>query len=114
MAGEKHRVNTNIGKQGENVQCTTTNITEEEVRIAISRKGNWKAPGIDRIQNFWAKHPCALHATISQCFNNNINNSTQKPKWLTQGITTLLPKFEIKENPKTTDLSPASQLSIRH
>ena len=33
-----------------------TDITTETVRSRCKKLSNWKAPGLDKVQNFWLKH----------------------------------------------------------
>eukprot|EP00957_Ditylum_brightwellii_P184069 14021155-Ditylum_brightwellii.AAC.2 len=38
-----------------------TNIAVEEMHPAVRKLTNWKAPGMDQVQNYWCKHMPALH-----------------------------------------------------
>jgi len=58
----------------------------------IKRTANWKAPGIDQVQNFWIKHLTALHERLTQALEKTINNPQHAPTWITQGRTTLIHK----------------------
>ena len=56
------------------------------------RLANWKAPGLDQVQNFWLKHLKALHPKLNERFNDSIKNPELAPRWLTGGRTTLIYK----------------------
>jgi len=60
-------------------------ITETTKKLA-----NWKAPGPDRVQNFWIKHLKSLHLTPTEMYNSTITNPHKAPLWLTEGQTTLI------------------------
>ena len=74
------------------------NITE--TTASINKTNNWKAPGIDGVANFWIKHLPSIHEDLARAFTNIIENPADCPRWLTQGITYLLPKTEETQNPK--------------
>ena len=61
---------------------------------------NWKAPGHDKIPNFWLKSMPTIHTYLAQCFNQCVEQTEEMPEWIVRGKTTLLPKSE-----KTTDAS---------
>ena len=69
-------------------------ITVKTVKKKITKYGNFKSPGIDKIPNFWLKKLEALHPHYACTFNKLINNQEQSPSWLTHGSTSLLPKSE--------------------
>lgn len=75
-------------------------ITDIDFQQALSKLQNWKAPGIDKIQNFWLKNLTALHPRLTQCFNEIIEDAHKTPQWLTEGITILLPKSNDTSDPK--------------
>jgi hypothetical protein len=60
---------------------------------------NWKAPGRDKIPNFWLKQFTATHRYIAAIFNKLLE-PYRIPERLTAGITFLIPKDEITEHPK--------------
>jgi hypothetical protein len=43
-------------------------ITEEEIGNAMKKTSNWKAPGPDKIQNFWWKKFTVVHPFIANQF----------------------------------------------
>ena len=67
-------------------------ISQEELTKIIKRTANWKAPGIDQVQNFWLKHLTSLHERLAQALEKTINNPQHAPTWITQGRTTLIHK----------------------
>ena len=78
----------NRGKQ----QMAELVITEEVVRKKIKEFSNFKAPGIDKIPNFWLKKMAALHPHYALSFMKIQKGEEQSPEWLTIGNTSLLPK----------------------
>lgn len=74
-------------------------ITTEDIKNAINKSHNWKSPGPDGIHNYWFKKFTALHPHLQTCFNTIVNNPQSMPKFLTAGITYLLPKNEQTKNP---------------
>ena len=67
-------------------------ITPEEVTKTINATHNWKAPGKDKIMNFWLKRFTSTHTHIAELFNRYITYPHTMPHTLTQGITYLKPK----------------------
>ena len=75
-------------------------ITPEEVTSAISDTHNWKAPGVDKVHNYWLKKLTSLHGLITVEYNKITENPSLSPHWLTNGITYLQPKSSETNNPK--------------
>lgn len=75
-------------------------ITALEVSKQLKRAANWKAPGLDGVQNFWLKSFTKLHCRIADAYNNVIRDPESVPAWLTQGRTYLLPKSNDTQLPK--------------
>jgi hypothetical protein len=67
-------------------------MTTEEVTKIIKASHNWKAPGHDRLQNFWWKVFTTVHPLLARQFTNIIQNPNEIPPFLTKGITYLIPK----------------------
>lgn len=76
-----------------------TTITLEDVKNALSRAHNWKAPGDDKIQNFWLKSFTSIHQPLTKIFQNFIQEAEAIPPFLTQGVTYLKPKDADTANP---------------
>jgi hypothetical protein len=74
-------------------------ISEKDVAEALRATLNWKAPGKDQIPNFWFKQFTATHKYIAAIFNKLLE-ADQIQKWLTAGITFLIPKTKNTEHPK--------------
>ena len=55
---------------------------------------NWKAPGIDKIQNFWIKHITVLNVPIVKGLNDIMKYPSIVPEWITEDKTTLIPKIQ--------------------
>ncbi|KAL1448095.1 hypothetical protein WDU94_012293 [Cyamophila willieti] len=71
-------------------------ITLDDIQSNIKKSINWKAPGIDGIQNFWWKYFPATHVFLMQFFNNYLENPENIPEIFTKGKTVLIYK---KNNP---------------
>lgn len=67
-------------------------ITEQNLQQVIQRAHNWKAPGLDKVQNFWYKRFSTVHSKLSKLFTECLLHPHIFPTTLTQGITYLLPK----------------------
>ncbi|KAL1446981.1 hypothetical protein WDU94_000610 [Cyamophila willieti] len=63
-----------------------------QLTIALKRAHNWKAPGPDRIQNFWYKRLSCSHQKMAELFSQCLQHPELFPAHLAQGITYLLPK----------------------
>jgi hypothetical protein len=74
-------------------------VCENDVAEALRKTLNWKAPGRDQIPNFWLKQLTATHNHITAIFNKLIQEDPV-PEWLTAGVTFLITKKRITENPK--------------
>ena len=73
-------------------------ICEKDVVEALRTTLNWKTPGRDQIPNFWLKQLTTTHKHIAAIFNK-LTEEDQIPKWLTAGVTFLIPKNANTENP---------------
>ena len=75
-------------------------INETDIKKQLSGAMNWKAPGHDRIPNFWLKSIPTAHMILAQSLNKCVEHTEEMPEWIVKGKTTLLPKSD-----KTTDAS---------
>lgn len=80
-------------------EMNSNEISLKDVQEAIRNTANWKSPGIDSIQNFWYKKFHSTHKFIAAQLTTILNNPRKIPKFLTMGITYLLPKDADTENP---------------
>lgn len=71
-----------------------------DVLKAIKKAQNWKAPGPDKLQNFWIKSFSALHKDLARAMNEVMRKPTTIPKWLTSGTTYLIHKGKDPKSPK--------------
>ena len=46
-----------------------TDISILDLRVALRKLSNWKAPGRDQVQNFWLKNFTALHPLLVDTLN---------------------------------------------
>ncbi|KAI5731018.1 hypothetical protein M8J77_003330 [Diaphorina citri] len=69
-------------------------IEESDITNTMKDAHNWKAPGIDKLTNFWLKYLKCMHKHLAASLQNIMEHPTLAPDWLTQGITYLLPKNE--------------------
>ena len=67
-------------------------ITICEIQQGCKKLANWKAPGLDQVQNFWLKYLTALQPKLTELMNKTIKNQTELPTWMTKGRTTLIHK----------------------
>ena len=74
-------------------------ICAKDIAEALRTTLNWKAPGRDKIPNFWLKQLTATHRHIAAIFNKLIEED-KTPEWLRAGVTFLITKNENTENPK--------------
>ena len=63
-------------------------FTLDELSKQVKRTKNWKAPGIDKVQNYWLKHLPSLWPIMTDTMNEMIENPTLISKWMTKGKTT--------------------------
>lgn len=75
-------------------------ITTEELRKILKQLPNWKAPGPDKIYNYFWKHLTTLHEKMAQLIQHVITHPTEIPPSLTHGITYLKPKNKDTHEPK--------------
>lgn len=66
----------------------------KDIEGKLSPAANWKAPGPDRIPNFWLKRLTATHHQLTRNINEIINDPEKTPDWMLEGYTTLLPKHK--------------------
>ena len=75
-------------------------ITTKDLKKALKKAPNWKAPGPDGIQNYWLKQFTSMHPIMTKIYNNLLNNPDLIPVLMTQGPTILIPKTKpAQENP---------------
>ncbi|XP_030755105.1 uncharacterized protein LOC115881665 [Sitophilus oryzae] len=76
-------------------------ITENDIKQAVSSLGNWKAPGIDKIQAYWWKHLTHVHAVLAIQLTQAIKNPAETiPAFFTMGITHMIPKNKFIDDSK--------------
>ena len=73
------------------------NITEQ--RQTLRQMQNWKAAGIDGIQNFWYKKMYSIHQKLCGLINEVLEKPELMPEYLPRGRTYLLPKGGYSKNP---------------
>ena len=83
-------------------------ISEGEMNERIKGLKNWKAPGLDGVQNYWIKYFTSLKPMLNKIINQIINEPDLSPKWLTQGKTTLI--FKKGEENKAKNYRPITCL----
>jgi hypothetical protein len=67
-------------------------VSLDELKNAIKKTHNWKAPGCDNVHNYWYKHFTSTHQNIANSFSDILENPDQMPLFMTKGTTYLLPK----------------------
>ncbi|XP_064292512.1 uncharacterized protein LOC135310067 [Plodia interpunctella] len=74
-------------------------ITESDIKKNTVHLHNWKAPGVDKIHNFWYKKLHVLHRPIAKTFTNIFQGMENIPQFVTKGITYMLPKGSHTKQP---------------
>lgn len=74
-------------------------ITKEELDAVLKRAHNWKAPGPDKVQNFWIKKVTAIHGPLLRELNRCLQDPALMTDTLTRGVTYLLPKKGDSKDP---------------
>ena len=69
---------------------TWNKLNVDQVRKKVKETKNWKAPGIDGVQNYWLKHLTTLHPMLTEVINSIIQEPDSAPEWMTEGKTTLV------------------------
>lgn len=62
-------------------------IEPDDVTLATKKLLNWKAPGPDKIHNYWLKYFTSTHEPQANIFNNLIQDPNSTPNFFTHGIT---------------------------
>lgn len=75
-------------------------ISIDMVKAAIRKTHNWKAPGIDKIQNYYLKYLTNTHEHLTKLYNNILKGAEEIEDWFTTGKVILIPKSEETQNPK--------------
>lgn len=73
-------------------------ITAAQLHAVLLRAHNWKAPGPDKLQNFWYKRLTSTHTKMATILTECIKHPDLCPAWLSQGVTYLLPKSASFQN----------------
>ena len=85
-------------------------ISDNEVTSCLKRMGNWKSPGSDKVSGFWVKRITCLHTDLTCNYNLLVQNPDFVPDWLSQGVTTLIPKNDKTDQAK--NYRPITCLSV--
>jgi len=67
-------------------------IQTKDVTDKLAYTANWKAPGPDRVSNFWLKKLTSTHKQMAANINDIIREPVRTPEWMLEGKTSLLPK----------------------
>lgn len=79
--------------QAINVKMPSTEISDYDIKRAFKKMKNWAPAGIDGVQIFWFKKFTSCHSHLAECINSILNQPQKMPKFLTKGVTTLVPKI---------------------
>ncbi|KAL0883753.1 hypothetical protein ABMA27_015858 [Loxostege sticticalis] len=74
-------------------------IGVDELTAIINKTHNWKAAGVDSIQNFWFKKLYSCHEILAKQISDILNGNNVLPEFLTKGITFMLPKSSKTQDP---------------
>ena len=72
-------------------------ISVENVKTAIRKMTNWKAPGPDCIQGYWFKRFSTLHSRLTKPLRTCVAEG-DVPTWMAKGRTTLIQRDPEKGN----------------
>jgi hypothetical protein len=75
-------------------------ITLDDVRQAIRKTQNWKAPVADGIHNFWWTCFKCTHEVLANLLQETLEDASLLPRFLTVGVTYILPKSGLASDPK--------------
>ncbi|KAL0851472.1 hypothetical protein ABMA28_007269 [Loxostege sticticalis] len=74
-------------------------LTKEDIETVTRKMKNWKAAGVDGVQNFWYKKLAFLHEILAKKCTEVIKGEENLPEFVTKGITHMLPKSSDTSNP---------------
>lgn len=74
-------------------------LTVDDIQEVTRKMKNWKAAGVDSVHNFWCKKIFILHDIIAKTITDLIKGQQELPKFITAGITYMLPKSDDTANP---------------
>ena len=75
-------------------------ITASEISEALLKAHKWKTPGVDKIPNFWMHTLTSVHTHLAKTLSYYMNNPTELPAWVTEGVTYLLAKSSDTKKPQ--------------
>ena len=84
-------------KLGEIEKHEDIGTSVENVKTAIRKMANWKAPGSHCVQKYWFKRFSTLHSTLTEHLQSCVVVSNVST-WMTKGKTTLIQNDPGKEN----------------
>ena len=67
-------------------------VSVENARKQYQKVSNWKTPGKDEVQGYWAKYHTSLHARIVYHLTRILVRTDDLPQWMTYGRTVLYQK----------------------
>ena len=85
-------------------------ITHEKVLSASKQLKNWRAAGLDGIQNFWLKYFKSLHHRLALQFQSILDGG-EIPEWLAHGRTVLIRKKKEIDPSVVSNYRPITCLS---
>jgi len=74
-------------------------VGKSELVKAIKRTHSWKAPGPDKIHNYWFKKFTSIHDQLLKAINRSLRKPDLITSSLTTGVTYMLPKKEDNKDP---------------
>ena len=72
----------------------------EELEFAVNKSYEWKPSGMDKIPNFWISSLYKGYEKLASLLSEIVESPDAAPKWLSEGITYILPKTKDTENPQ--------------
>jgi hypothetical protein len=75
-------------------------VSINQLKSVLANTHNWKAPGPDKVQNFWLKKLTSTHQNLVDAYNLILETPNNTPNWLSEGCTYLLHKGKNSKEPK--------------
>ena len=69
-------------------------ISVSDVSNQLASQLNWKAPGSDKLPNFWLKSVPSSHKFLANCMDTCLKDPGRLPEWMIRGRTIMIPKSD--------------------
>ncbi|XP_029654503.1 uncharacterized protein LOC115227957 [Octopus sinensis] len=93
-----------VNRRVTGIESAPSELTEEFIKQTIKWSNDWKTCGCDGVYNFFIKRFDSLHGYLCREVNRIVNKEHIPEDWFYTGVTYMIPKKEVCENPR--DLRP--------